>query len=466
MEDENKYHVNIPPGTDLNNGLPPEPEQPHIPDFAPLHEDVIDDLPHLLQRMTEYFKNPAEQELLLVGALTVLSGMMPNVQGKYAGFALMPNLYTFVIGRYGTGKGALVWAYKLGESTDLYRIAQADKAKQAHSADMVAYNRALKEYQEYKEGEQPQMPVEPQHTRLFLPANSSKTGLIQLMAENRGRGIIFETEGDTMADMLRQDYGNFSDILRKAFHHEPVSFFRRKENEDVRVVNPALTVLLSGTQDQLRKLIPSIENGLFSRFCFYSLQGTSDFRDPFDSDLDDLQVSFNVLSDRFLEMYKMLEALEQPVIFDLSAGQKLEFRQWFAQQKKEISTHISEDLEGTVNRLAVICFRIAMILTVVRQCNHLHSGQQLTCMDADFQNAIAITRHIMQYSLSVYEGLASKKVVTNTSKIADKKQNIEEACRCFQMGMSYAQISTQLFGVVTKASTVWGWIKEYCNKAA
>ena len=68
---------------------------------------------------------------------------------------------------------------------------------------------------------------------LFIPANNSATGVFQLLSENDGSGLIFETEGDTLSHSFKSDYGNFSDGLRKASHHEPISFFRRKDNEYV-----------------------------------------------------------------------------------------------------------------------------------------------------------------------------------------------------------------------------------------
>src|SRR5690606_30104441 len=143
------------------------------------------------------------------------------------------------------------------------------------------YNRQMALYNKGKLPAPPPMPTPAGHTKLYLPANSTKTAMMQLLMENNGRGIIFETEGDTLADMLRQDYGNFSDVLRKAYHHESVSFFRRANNEDVFIEHPQLSVVLSGTQDQLHRLIPTIENGLFSRFCFYILDQRQGFKDPF-----------------------------------------------------------------------------------------------------------------------------------------------------------------------------------------
>ena len=81
---------------------------------------------------------------------------------------------------------------------------------------------------------------------------------------------MFETEGDTLANVFASDYGNYSDGFRKAFHHEPISYTRRKDREFVdRLLRPRLSAVLSGTPRQISALLPDAENGLFSRFIFY-----------------------------------------------------------------------------------------------------------------------------------------------------------------------------------------------------
>lgn len=456
--------VTTPENPDMNNGLPPEQQKDEPSDFLPMDDDIFDDLPPLLHAACDQLTDREEQETFLIGALGVLSGMLPNVQSTYFKRKVYPNLYVFIMGKYGTGKGALLWAKDLGEAVDAHRKQQCQEAIARYAEEEAQYHRQQKLYDKGKLPDPPQPPKQPKHLKLYLPANSTKTALMQLLMENDGRGVIFETEGDTLADMLKQDYGNFSDVLRKAFHHEPVSYFRRANNEDVDIKSPALSVVLSGTQDQLRRLIPSIENGLFSRFMFYELQGCPRFKNPFDASGDDQEYYFARLSERFLGMYRRLEAQEEPVWFKLQAHQQEAFTQHFDELKQEIHHHISHDLDGTINRQGLITYRIAMILTAIRFIDSLHGT--LTCLDTDFNNAIAIARHMLHYSLHVYEGLRkTKKEIEQEIEIENKKEKIEEACRCRSMGMKYAEIALQILGKETKGSTIWGWVKQYCKQA-
>ena len=54
---------------------------------------------------------------------------------------------------------------------------------------------------------------------LIIPANNSSTGLFLNLNDNQGVGLLFETEGDTLAQTFKSEHGNYSDGFRKAFHH-------------------------------------------------------------------------------------------------------------------------------------------------------------------------------------------------------------------------------------------------------
>lgn len=50
---------------------------------------------------------------------------------------------------------------------------------------------------------------------------------------NGGIGLIFDTECDTLSAVLKSEYGDYSTIIRKGFHHEPIDLNRRKDDEYV-----------------------------------------------------------------------------------------------------------------------------------------------------------------------------------------------------------------------------------------
>lgn len=135
-------------------------------------------------------------------------------------------------------------------------------------------------------------PGEPKHRMFFIPANSSSSAFIQALSENDFTGVIFETEADTLANTFKQKWGNFSDVLRKAFHHESATLFRRKDNEFIDVRNPHIAIALSGTPRQVHRMMPDTENGLFSRFLYYAFEDNGPFKNPFISYKDINYIQF------------------------------------------------------------------------------------------------------------------------------------------------------------------------------
>src|SRR5690606_26699081 len=104
---------------------------------------------------------------------------------------------------------------------------QSKTLKQQHQVEMATYN------MNKGKSETMEKPSKPPERMLFIPANNSVTGVYQLISDNEGRGLIFETEGDTLAQAFKSDYGNYSDGFRKAFHHETISYYRRTDREYV-----------------------------------------------------------------------------------------------------------------------------------------------------------------------------------------------------------------------------------------
>lgn len=75
-------------------------------------------------------------------------------------------------------------------------------------------------------GERGPAPKEPVFRDPFMPGNSSSSAVYRALDANGGWGIMFETEADTVSNMLDSDYGHYSDLMRKAYHHETVSMNR------------------------------------------------------------------------------------------------------------------------------------------------------------------------------------------------------------------------------------------------
>lgn len=414
-------------------------------------DNIIDDLPKILKEPCQYLVEETEKEVFLLGALGVISGVLPNIHGHYDGKWIGPNLYVFIIGPYGVGKGGLEYSRCFGQAIHDHKKTESETQLTAYKVDILNFEVAKKKYSN-KKSESKELPSEPNkpfRQMIFLPANNSKSGIIQLLKENNGKGIIFESEGDTLSDALKQDYANFSDILRKSFHHEQISMFRRMNDELIEIDHPELSVVLSSTPDQLKTLIPSPENGLISRFLYYIIEPQNNFIDVFDNVKSQYQKYFSDLGDNYKVVYDRLHRRDPKIKFQLSNRQKEGFLKTFSLMKKNLMDVLEPSLAGTVNRLGVIAFRIMMILTILRTFEETKNPSNIiTCPDIDFRNANRIINFLQGHAISVYKILNNK---------TDKKKLAIELSR---YGTPVRTISKVIFGNEMNRGTISKWVSE------
>lgn len=414
----------------------PEPEQkaeqqnaPFDVGVQPFDKEVFENLPDQLKTPCSVLVSDTEREVFLVGALGVASGQLPNVKGFYDGKMIYANLYSYVLAPYGAGKGALSFSYELGKEVHRAMRELAKQETSEYEAALLVYENEAKAFKS-KKGlgvEPPQKPQEPKNRMHYIPANNSKTGFLQLVEENDQSGTLFATEADTVADTIAQDYGNYSDALRAGFHHEPIPYFRRGNGgEYVEMENPRISVVLSSTEDQLVRLMPSVANGLFSRFLYYNAPPDPTFRNVFDRRKRDYEKVFSDAATEFKKIYNLLHARTVPVEVQLTEAQEALFWTHFSTTKSSIYNEHDQALGGTVNRLGTICFRICMILTVLRS---LEDGEALTdvltCSETDFDNAMRMIRTFTAHALVVADKLPKPKRFNNDSRDHQKYEGMK-----------------------------------------
>lgn len=375
--------------------ISPAEEIEDIEDMPTFSQNIKDTLPSLLAQIVSRANSPEDADLLLLGSLTVFSACLPNVFGNYGGREVFPNLFLFVTAQASAGKGRLTLCRHLVQPIH-------ESLKQLYAAEMEEYKRLQNEYALDKKNNEP--PQEPPLKTLLIPANSSATSVYQVLNDNQGVGLMFETEGDTLANTFKSDYGNFSDGFRKAFHHEMISYTRRKDREFVELAKPRLSALLSGTPRQILSLIPDAENGLFSRFIFYYMNVRLEWLNVFADNEETLDQYFENLGKQFYELYRILQA-SQPIRFALSARQQEQFNSFFTQVQKEYSNLFGLDIVASVRRLGLITFRIAMILTSLRIIDGGQISNLIVCDDSDYQSSIIMARVLLQHTAKVFGSL-------------------------------------------------------------
>ncbi len=369
---------------------------------------IRNQLPDILKRIVADAVSEVDADLLILGSLTVFSACLPNVYGVYDRREVFSNLFLYVTAQASAGKGRLSLCRHL--AAPIHR-----ELKEKYRQSMEQYKQDLRQYNQNKKNGDMEEPEQPPFLTLFIPANSTATVVYQTLAQNDGVGLLFETEGDTLANAFNSDLGNYSDGFRKAFHHEMISYLRKKDREYVEILKPKFSAILSGTPEQVFNLIPSAENGLFSRFIFYVMPMEIVWRDMFDENETTADEVFKEIGEDFYKFHKMLS---EPIIhFKLTAGQRQRFHDFFTLTQVEYANIFGDDIIASVRRLGLILFRFAMILTVLRQMDEGTfplpvvnvEGKKpesiLECADADFATALAMIKVLLQHTASVFQTL-------------------------------------------------------------
>ena len=177
-------------------------------------------MPKLIKRGVDAFTDKREKDVYFTGAFSILSGCLPNVYGVYARQIVYPNQFSFIIAPPASGKGSLKYSRALGNTAQEYYINDSQDRLNAYYRELRAYRQS----QSLRNADTSQgPPKKPPFIVLFIPANSSYAKILSHLHQNNGSGIICETEADTMGNILKQDWGSYSDMLRKSFHRESVS---------------------------------------------------------------------------------------------------------------------------------------------------------------------------------------------------------------------------------------------------
>jgi hypothetical protein len=389
---------------------------PYIPD------DVYYQLPSLLKRAVFEFKDKRERDVFMTGALAILSGCLPGVKGVYSRQTVFPNLFAFIIAPAASGKGVLKFSKSLADKYHDQLLQSSRNAQEQYEIDMNDY----KQHQRFrKKGDaQIEMPVEPPFKVLFIPANSSYAKILTHLEKNMGEGIICETEADTMGNVLKQEWGGYSDMLRKAFHHEGISSSKKANNEYIQVNEPRLSVALSGTPAQVTGLIASAEDGLFSRFIFYAYKVHQQWRDvsPFANETN-LTDHFVSLSE---DIYKMVLFLnETPTIIELTQEQWNKLNEKCSQWLNDVVIFSGENSGSVVKRLGLILYRITMIFTALRKFEKNDKSENFICSDSDFESSLLLTETFLHHSLLMFHNLPNQNHNTSFRSPINKQKFYE-----------------------------------------
>jgi hypothetical protein len=335
-------------------------------------------LPAVIQPVMALAQSDAEKDILLLALLTAAGSCMPNLYFRYGltGKKYFSNLQCFIVGSAACGKGIANLALEL--------------VSKVHEA-------------------QP----------LVIAGDSSYPGFYRQLEKQNGRGYIHESEGSVITDVWRSSVANYNTALRKAAEHEPIT--RNRANNSSVIACPQLSVLLTGTFSQYKTLVPSIENGYFSRLLTLIVNDQQAFNHQY---VEPGRGSNGVMRVAAEQLYRLYEQLyfSKPVEFRLSDEQRARLGQHLENAYPMLMQLLGQNFHSVVLRMAVQIERMAMVLSALREAypqplpkGKGESSAQTTppfregtgvgflCSDADYRTAEMIGNKLMLHMAAAYK---------------------------------------------------------------
>lgn len=362
-------------------------DNPFIP------ETVYSSLPQTLKEACNVFAG-REKDVFLTSALSVLSGGFYNVQGYYSNEVVFPNLFSFVVAPPASGKGSMKYAKQLGDCYHNFLLNESKEALKKYKKEKLLFDRKLKKAKTDQEIEELIEPKPPKINVFFIPADTSSSMLIKHLEDNDGLGCICETETDTISNALGKEWGGYSDILRKGFHAEVISKSRVKDLEYCEITEPKFSLTITGTPNQMDSLITSIEDGLFSRFLFYSFTSEPIWNDTYTLKITNSKKEiFSNFSAILCDKFKSNEKQ----IFYMSEKQGNKLDKTFSDALNHNTSNYSSHVSGLTFRLGLMTFKIAMVLSALRS-----NESEIYCLDEDFETAMCLVEKVyMPHSINM-----------------------------------------------------------------
>ena len=376
---------------------------PMIPEY------IYEALPKTLRDACNVF-NGRKRDVFLTSALSVISGGLHNVYGLYDKEKVFPNLYSFVIAPPASGKGSMKFAKQLGDCFHDLLFSQSKEELKEYKKAKRLFDRKLKKAKTDEQLEALIEPEKPKSSMFFIPADTSSAMMIKHLEDNDGMGCICETEADTLTNTLKQDWGSYSDVLRKGFHAESISKSRMTDLDYSEIKEPKFSVAITGTPNQLDALITSIQDGLFSRFIFYSFSAKQKWRSTYTEGItvsnNDIFKGFSAdLCDKFRS-----NNIQK---FVMTRKQGMQLDEVFSEALGHNSILYNDDVSGIIYRLGLMTFKIAMTLAALRS-----DDPEITCSDLEFKTSLDLVEKVyLRHSIDILNK------INKDSKRLNKTQN-------------------------------------------
>ena len=351
----------------------------------------IEALPQLLQDLLAVAHTTEQKDMLLMSSLTTLSTVMNSVYFRYGttGKRYYPELMTFIMAGAASGKGIAELSKRLVEKVH-------------------------------------------EHTPLIIAGDSTYPAFYQQLLDQDGCGLLFETEGSVITDIWKGGAMSYNTALRKAAEHETLSKNRLNSGQ-TEIACPKVGMMLTGTFSQFKALVPSVENGFFSRLMTVVVREHQDFDGSVFQPTNEgaeVEALIGRLAQQVKRLYERLNGagctmhdarLGEGIEFRLTAEQASLLGQVMEKEYKEYVRVLGDGFHASVVRNGINVMRIASVLSALRKGSDIaenpespdryaipEKAGEIVCTEEDFQTAMVIGTKMLLHAADAYNQITEE----------------------------------------------------------
>ncbi len=382
-------------------------------------------LPESVQQMISLASTKEEQDIILMATLAAASSCLPNLYFHYGptGKKYYANLQCFILAAAASGKGIA------NQALEMVRVID-------------------------------------ERYPMLIAGDSTLPAFYKALEEQNGCGYLHESEGSVITDIWKTSAANYNTTLRKAAEHEPISRNRCKSASEI--PSPRLSMLLTGTFGQYKALVPSVENGYFSRLMTVVIRGTNPFNKSYVSSKGAQSFIPKQVGRHLLRVYEsLLNAPERE--WSLTEAQKERLGAHLETEYQTLIALLGDNFHSAVIRMAVQIERIAMVLTAMRgmsipselysdtssSSSILPDNIRLECTDADYETAEIIGNRLLLHMAAAYRLINgdAHDLVPDIKPLDQRRILLEVLPNEYESKRLYSE--AQLQGVCVRTATRW-----------
>lgn len=364
-------------------------ETPIIPD------EVYSKMPNLLQEMISHIKDNRERDIFITSELSIISSLLNNVTITYWGDTLHLNFNSFCVASAGGSKGILK---QCKNTLKVYR----DKLKEEHERE---YDKWLNNGEKKDKNDKG-----PQRKYFIIPGNISSAAFFKIFDLQQGKGCLIETEASTIQTAFKQEWGDYKNIILSSFNNEDINHFRM--DTQILIENPQLATILTGTHKVLFTIIPSCEDGFFSRFLYYLYNEKTEYKNPIIDRPNIENVFSNYFAQKIYELSEYYYNYNPEIIFSKNISEKLT-NFWKVNQKKYKMIN-EEDMDSIVKRYSVVQYRLLAIFTCIRAWeNHTlfsNKNNKIEALEEDADVVVELMKVYLKHVELIFYNLDKKDI--------------------------------------------------------